>query len=78
MNLELFNFIDVPYELQLETRNWRNAADVSKFFKLKLISEETHKKWLKSLTEKVEQVVSMVGPRYSKKLNVKTGTYNIR
>ena len=39
------------------------------------ISEETFN--LKSLTEKVEQVVSMVGPRYSKKLNVKTGTYNI-
>lgn len=30
---------------------------------------------LKSLAEKVEQVISMVGPRYSKKLNVKTGTY---
>mgnify|MGYP004523130825 CR=1 FL=1 len=31
---------------------------------------------LKSLTEKVEQVISMVGPRYSKELNVKTGTYS--
>lgn len=31
---------------------------------------------LRSLTEKVEQVISMVGPRYSKELNVKTGTYN--
>lgn len=31
---------------------------------------------LKSLTQKVEQVISMVGPRYSKELNVKTGTYS--
>lgn len=38
------------------------------------ISEETFN--LRSLTEKVEQVISMVGPRYSKELNVKTGTYN--
>lgn len=60
MNLELINFIDVPYELQLETRNWRNAADVSKFFKLKLISEETHKKWLKSLTEKFPLSIAFI------------------
>lgn len=38
------------------------------------ISEEIFN--LRNLTEKVEQVISMVGPRYSKILNVKTGTYN--
>lgn len=38
------------------------------------ISEETFN--LRSLTEKVEQVISMVGPRYSKELNIKTGTYS--
>ena len=38
------------------------------------ISEETFS--LRSLTEKVEQVISMVGPRYSKELNIKTGTYS--
>ena len=38
------------------------------------ISEKTFN--LRSLTEKVKQVISMVGPRYSKELNVKTGTYN--
>lgn len=29
-----------------------------------------------TLKQKVEQIVTMVGPRYSKNLNVKTGTYN--
>lgn len=38
------------------------------------ISAETFN--LKKITEKVEQVISMVGPRYSKELDVKTGTYS--
>lgn len=29
-----------------------------------------------TLKEKAEQIITMVGPRYSKNLNVKTGTYN--
>lgn len=31
---------------------------------------------ISNLKRKVEQVISVVGPRYSKKLNVKTGTYS--
>lgn len=31
---------------------------------------------LYKVKQKVEQVISMVGPRYSKNLNIKTGTYN--
>lgn len=38
------------------------------------VSEEKFN--LSSLRKKVEQVVSMVGPRYSKDLNIKTRTYN--
>lgn len=38
------------------------------------ISEEQFN--LSSLKQKVEQVISMVGPRYSKDLNIKTGTYS--
>lgn len=38
------------------------------------ISEETFN--LRSLKEKVDQIISMVGPRYSKELNIKTGTYS--
>lgn len=38
------------------------------------ISEETFN--LRRLKEKVAQVISMVGPRYNKELNVKTGTYS--
>ncbi len=38
------------------------------------ISEEKYN--LGSLKQKVEQVISMVGPRYSRYLNIKTGTYS--
>ena len=38
------------------------------------VSEEKFN--LSSLRKKVEQVVSIVGPRYSKELNIKTRTYN--
>lgn len=38
------------------------------------ISEEKFN--LSGLKQKVEQVISMVGPRYSKDLNIKTGTYS--
>lgn len=37
------------------------------------ISEEKFN--LESLKQKVEQVISMVGPRYNRELNIKTGTY---
>lgn len=38
------------------------------------ISEEKFN--ISNLKQKIEQIISMVGPRYSKKLNVKTGTYS--
>lgn len=49
--IELVNFISVSYELQLQTRNWRNQKNVSDFFKIKFIEKETHIKWLQKLTE---------------------------
>ena len=46
---KLKNFKEIPYELQLETLNWRNSPNVAKFFKIPYIEKETHEKWLRSL-----------------------------
>ncbi len=51
MNIELKPFNDIPYELQMETRNWRNSKEVKKYFKISNITVEMHKKWLESLKE---------------------------
>lgn len=47
---KLITFLDIDYNLQLETREWRNSEDVSKYFQIPYIDIETHKKWLYSLT----------------------------
>ena len=47
--IKLKNFKEIPYELQLETRKWRNSSNVAKFFKIPFIEKETHANWLKSL-----------------------------
>ena len=47
-DIELINFLEVPYEIQLETRNWRNSNSVLKWFKIPFIDEETRKNWLES------------------------------
>lgn len=47
----LENFLVVPYDLQLTTRDWRNSNDVAKYFQITYIDEHTHKKWLNSLKE---------------------------
>lgn len=49
MHISLISFLNIPYEVQLETRNWRNSEHVAKYFKISHISEEQHKNWLKSL-----------------------------
>ena len=50
MTVRLASFVDIPYEIQLKTREWRNSENVTKYFKIKHIDTETHKKWLQSLT----------------------------
>jgi len=47
--IELIPFSEVEYDLQLKTRLWRNSKQVTPYFKIKEIDEETHKKWLQSL-----------------------------
>lgn len=49
--ISLENFLDVPYKLQLKTRNWRNSENVTKYFQIPYIEELVHKKWLNSLKE---------------------------
>ncbi len=47
--IKLVNFLTQPIEKQLETLEWRNSSDVSRWFQIKHIDLETHKKWLASL-----------------------------
>lgn len=49
MSIKLVNFKEVDYYIQLETRNWRNSEQVSRYFQLQNISEQTHKNWLEKL-----------------------------
>ena len=59
--VKLVNFLDVSYELQLQTRYWRNSSDVAKYFKIKNIEEDVHAKWLESLhREKPTTVAFMI------------------
>ena len=47
--IELIHFSDVDYNLQMQTRLWRNCEQVVPYFKIKHIDEAVHKKWLESL-----------------------------
>lgn len=49
MKINFINLKDVDYNLQLEIRNWRNSKEVSKYFQIKYIPEDTHKQWLKKI-----------------------------
>ena len=33
--IKLINFLDIPYDLQMESLNWRNNENVSQYFKIK-------------------------------------------
>lgn len=52
MKIKLIIFLDIPYEVQLETRDWRNSEEVTKYCKNSYIDEDVHKKWLLSLQSK--------------------------
>lgn len=53
MTIKLVNFLDTDEAIQMKTLLWRNSKHVSKYFQIKNIDTETHKKWLNSL--KVEK-----------------------
>ncbi len=50
MDVKLVSFLDLPFTVQMNTLNWRNNYEITKFFKIKYISPETHRAWLQSLT----------------------------
>lgn len=47
--LKLVNFLTQPLESQIATLEWRNSEQVSRWFQIKNIELDTHKKWLESL-----------------------------
>jgi UDP-4-amino-4,6-dideoxy-N-acetyl-beta-L-altrosamine N-acetyltransferase len=51
---------DVDYSIQLETRNWRNSGNVSKYFQLKYIDEQTHRNWLEQLKEENPKIIAFL------------------
>ena len=51
-DIQLEDFRNIDYELQMETRNWRNSENVAKYFKIPYIEENIHKQWLDSLQKK--------------------------
>lgn len=55
MNIELVSFLDIPLEIQKQTRLWRNKENVARFFKIPYIDEETHMRWLNSLKQEHPQ-----------------------
>ena len=59
-DIELVNFLEVPYELQMETRNWRNSENVAKWFKIPSIDENTHKNWLESLKKENPKNIAFI------------------
>ena len=60
-SINLISFIDIPYDLQMKTRNWRNSKNITKYFKIPHITMEQHKKWLLSLhKEKPTNVALMI------------------
>ena len=60
MKLTLKSFKDIPYELQMETRYWRNSKNVTKYFRIPYISEDCHKKWLESLNKSKPQNIAFI------------------
>lgn len=49
MNIFLVSFLDIPYDLQMKTLEWRNSEHVTKYFKIPHITKEQHQKWLACL-----------------------------
>ncbi len=60
MKIEFKNLLDESYIFQINTLNWRNSENVSKFFQIKEISLETHKNWLNLLKNKPEKQAAFV------------------
>lgn len=79
MKISFINLIDLPKEIQLDSRNWRNSASVIKYFTIQFIDEKTHQKWLDSMKENAPKNIAFamkmgedfVGMIYLMKVNLK-------
>ena len=60
MNISLKSFSEIPFELQMESRKWRNSKEVTKYFKINYISKEQHQSWLESLKEPNPKSIAFV------------------
>lgn len=58
--LELKNILEFSYEVQLDTRNWRNSPQVTKYFQIEYIDEETHKNYLSKLKNNPDKFIAFV------------------
>ena len=59
-HVSIINFLHIPYDLQLQTLQWRNAPCVARYFKIPRISLETHKKWLDSLAAQPPKTIAFM------------------
>ncbi len=56
-------FIDVndaDENLQMQIRDWRNSAEVKKYFQIDYIDVDTHKNWLKEINKKNSSVRAFI------------------
>lgn len=60
MQVDLISFLDIPYEVQMETRKWRNSEQIAKYFKIPYITENVHKNWLNSLKQEKPKTVAFL------------------
>ena len=51
MKINFLNLIELPKDIQMQCRNWRNSPNVTQYFIIKYIDEQVHINWLKSLKE---------------------------
>lgn len=49
MTIEFINLINLPKNIQIEARNWRNNPEVLPYFVIQNIDEQTHQNWLDSM-----------------------------
>ena len=71
MIVKLVSFLELPYELCLNVRLWRNSPQVAEFSKNKVITEEEHRKWLENMKlDKPKHLALMIFiSQYGNRLN---------
>lgn len=59
-DINLINFKDIEYKIQYETLKWRNSEHVARYFQIKSIDEDTHKKWLENINRENSSTVAFL------------------